>query len=69
VSGAVVACFLSKAGTVASCGADVQRPPRTRVEAFTRQWVIATLREPTLKGTVNVGGCVCEASGVRVVIP
>jgi hypothetical protein len=69
VSGATVACFLSKASTIASCGADVQRRPRTRAEAFTRQWVIGTLREAPVRGNVVVGGCTCEASGVRVVLP
>jgi hypothetical protein len=69
VSGATVACFLSKAGTIAGCGTEVQRGPRTRAEAFTRQWVIATLREAPVRGNVVVGGCTCEASGVRVVLP
>jgi hypothetical protein len=69
VVGATVACFLSKAGATSSCGSEPQRAPRTRAEAFTRQWVVATLREPAARGTVNVGGCTCEAAGVRVVTP
>lgn len=69
VPGANVACFLSKAGAVSSCGGETQRGPRTRAEAFTRQWVIAPLREPASRGTVNVGGCTCDTAGVRVVLP
>jgi hypothetical protein len=69
VAGARVACFLSRAGTIASCGAEVQSGPRTRAEAFTRQWVIATLREAPEKGVAGVGGCRCESAGLRVVLP
>lgn len=68
VAGATVACFLSKASAVASCGSETQRAPRTRAEAFTRQWVIGTLREAPVRGSVVVGGCTCEASGVRIVL-
>ena len=69
VPGARVACFLSRAGAAASCGADLQSGPRTRAEAFTRQWLIATLREAPEKGVANVGGCRCEVAGLRVVVP
>ncbi len=69
VSGARVACFLSRAGAAPSCGADLQSGPRTRAEAFTRQWVIATLRDAPEKGVAHVGGCRCEVAGLRLVVP
>ena len=67
--GARVACFLSRASSVESCGAELQSGPRTRAEAFTRQWVIATLREAPERGVAKVGACRCDAAGVRVVVP
>jgi hypothetical protein len=69
VPGARVACFLSSAGAVASCGSELQRGPRTRAEAFTRQWVVATLRGAPERGEVSVGGCRCDVAGLRLVSP
>ncbi len=67
--GARVACFLSKASSIDSCGGDLQRGPRTRAEAFTRQWVVATLREAPERGVAQVGACRCDVAGLRVVVP
>jgi len=67
--GARVACFLSRASSVESCGAELQSGPRSRTEAFTRQWVIATLRDGPARGVAQVGPCRCEAAGLRVVLP
>ena len=69
VSGAPVACFLSKAASAASCANDVQRGPRTRAEAFTRQWVIAPLKARPNGSVVIVDGCRCDVAGVRLVLP
>ena len=69
MAGARVACFLSKAGSGESCGADLQSGPRTRAEAFTRQWLIATLRDAPARGVAQVGACRCDAAGLRIVLP
>ena len=69
VVGAPVACFLSKASSSASCGEDLQRGPRTRAEAFTRQWVLAPLKQRPVSGVAMVDGCRCDLAGVRLVTP
>ena len=63
-----VACFLSATASLTSCGTDVKRGPRTRAEAFTGQWVVAPLTEVPSGGVVNVGGCRCDADGLRLVV-
>ena len=68
-AGVRVACFLSKASAIGTGGTDLQEAPRTRAEAFTRQWALATLTDPPAGQVVAVAGCRCDAKGVRIVLP